>query len=157
MNLKNKILLLFLQTNKKRKEVSHKVMSRDHAQKMKNFPSMKKSRDNDQKKLYMGNEMQLQNRSSTTFYKNKSLLSTSSILHRSPMAHNTATSLDKLICTDYNDFGKCRDGYGQFSWSENDADYLDVKLKVFKKGGNKEFWLVRKLTMGEADFYQLMR
>ena len=132
-------------------------MSRDDAQKMKNFPYMETSPDNDQKKSYMGNKMQLQNHSSTSFYKNKLLLSATSILPRSPMAYNTTAFLDKLICTDYINFGKCRDRYGQFSWSENDSNYLDVKLKVFKKGGNKEFWLVRNLTMGEADLYQLMR
>ena len=34
---------------------------------------------------------------------------------------------------------------------------MDVKLKVFKKDENKEFWLVQNLTMGEADFNKFMR
>ena len=34
---------------------------------------------------------------------------------------------------------------------------MDVKLKVFNKGDNKEFRLVQTLTMGEADFNQFMR
>ena len=55
------------------------------------------------------------------------------------------------------DFGNCQDRLGQFSWSKNDSNYLDVKLKVFKKDDNKEFRLVQNLTMGEADFNQLMR
>ena len=55
------------------------------------------------------------------------------------------------------DFGKCQDGFGQFSWSKSDSNYLDVKLKVFKKDGNKKFRLVQILTMGEADFNQIMR
>ena len=44
-----------------------------------------------------------------------------------------------------------------FFLSRNDSNYLDVKLKVFKKDDNKEFRLVQNLTMGEADFNQFMR
>ena len=55
------------------------------------------------------------------------------------------------------DFGKCQDRFGQFSWSKIDPNYLDVKLKVFKKGDNKEFRMVQNLTMGEAAFNQFMR
>ena len=65
--------------------------------------------------------MQLQNHSSTFFHKNKSLLSATSILSRSPMAYNTAVSLDKLTCTDYVDFGKFQDRFGQISLSKNDS------------------------------------
>ena len=73
------------------------------------------------------------------------------------MAYNTTASLDKLTCTDYVDFGKCKDRFGQFSWSKNDSNYLDVKLKVFRKDDKKEFRLVQNLTMGETDFNQFMR
>ena len=73
------------------------------------------------------------------------------------MAYNTTVSLDKLTCTDYVDFGKCQDRFGQFSWSENDSNYLDVNFKVFRKDDKKEFRLVQNLTMGEADFNQFMR
>ena len=73
------------------------------------------------------------------------------------MAYNTSASLDKLTCTDYVDFGKCQDRFGRFSWSKNDSNYLDVKLKVFRKDDKKEFRLVQNLTMGEADFNQFMR
>ena len=73
------------------------------------------------------------------------------------MAYNTAASLDKLTCTDHVDFGKCQDKFGQSSWSKNDSNYLDVKLKFFRKGDNKEFRLVQNLTIGEADFNQFMR
>ena len=55
------------------------------------------------------------------------------------------------------DFGKCQDRFGRFCWSKNDSNYLDVKLKVFKKDDNKEFGLVQNLTRGEADFNQFMR
>ena len=73
------------------------------------------------------------------------------------MAYNTTASLDKLTCTDYVDFGKCQDRFGQFSWSKNDSNYLNVKLKVIRKDDKKEFRLVQNLTMGEADFNQFMR
>ena len=73
------------------------------------------------------------------------------------MAYNITASLEKLACTDYVDFGKCQDRFGQFSWSKNDSNYLDVKLKVFRKDDKKEFRLVQNLTMGEADFNQFMR
>ena len=84
-------------------------------------------------------------------------MSASTILSRSPMAYNTTASLVKLACTDYVDFGKCQDRFGQFSWSKNDSNYLDVKLKVFRKDDKKEFRLVQNLTMGEANFNQFMR
>ena len=73
------------------------------------------------------------------------------------MAYNTTASLDKLTCTDYVDFGKCQDRFGQFSLSKTDSKYLDVKLKVFRKDDKKEFRLVQNLTMGETDFDQFMR
>ena len=49
MNLKNKILLLFVQTYQKRKEVPYMEMSRDNDKKRKEFPYMEMSRGNDQK------------------------------------------------------------------------------------------------------------
>ena len=73
------------------------------------------------------------------------------------MAYNTTASLDKLTCTDYVDFGNCQDRFGQFFWSKNDSNYLDVQLKVFRKDDKKEFRLVQSLTMGEADFNQSMQ
>ena len=72
------------------------------------------------------------------------------------MVYNTTASLDKLTCTDYVDFGKCQDRFGQFSWSKNDSHYY-VKLKVFRKDDKKEFRQYQNLTMGEADFKQIMR
>ena len=78
------------------------------------------------KDAYIGNDMQLQSHSSTFIHKNISLLSTTSIPSRSPMADNPNASLDKLTCTDYVDFGKCQDEFGRFSWSKNDFNYLDI-------------------------------
>ena len=73
------------------------------------------------------------------------------------MAYNTTASLDKLTFTDYVDFGKFQDRFGRFSWSKNDSNYLDVKLKVFRKDDKKEFRLVQNPTMRVADFNQFMR
>ena len=101
--------------------------------------------------------MQLENHSLTSFHENKPLLPATSILSRSPMAYNTSASLYKLTCTKYVDFGKCQDRFGQFSWSKNDSNYLDVKLKVFKKDDNKEFRLVQNLIVGDAEFSAFMR
>ena len=42
-------------------------------------------------------------------------------------------------------------------WSRNDSNYLNAKLKVFKKDDNKEFRLLQNLTMGETDFNQFRR
>ena len=139
MNLKNKLLLLFVETYQKRKEV----------------PYMEMSRNIYQRHAYISNEM-LQNPSLTLIFKSKSIPSATSIPFRSSTAYNTTASLDKLTCTDYVDFGKCQDRFGLFFWSKSDSNYLDVKLKLFKKCDNKEFRLVRNLTMGEADFNQFM-
>ena len=70
------------------------------------------------------------------------------------MTYNTTASLDKRICTDYVDFDKFQDRFGQFSWSKNDSNYLNVKIEVFRKDDKKEFPLVQNLTMGEAAFNQ---
>ena len=71
------------------------------------------------------------------------------------MAYNTTASLDKLTCTDYLDFGKYQDRLGQFSWSKNDSNYLDIKLKIFN-GADKNAEFRLNFTMGEADFKQFI-
>ena len=74
------------------------------------------------------------------------------------MAYNTTTSLVKLTCTDYVDFGKSSDRFGRFSWTKNDSTYLDIKLKVFKREDKSaEIGLRQNLSMGEADFNQFIR
>ena len=74
------------------------------------------------------------------------------------MAYKTTEILDKLACTDYVDFGKSQDRFGRFSWSKNDSNYLDIKLKVFKREDkNAEFRLRQNFSMGEADFNQFIR
>ena len=118
---------------------------------------MEKSRDNDQKVCEYKSRNAAPKSFLTFFHKNNSLFSATSILSRSPMTYNTPASLDKLTCTDYVDFGKCQGKFGRFSWSKNDSNYLDVKLKVFRKDDKKEFRLVQNLTIGEADFNQFLR
>ena len=112
---------------------------------------------NGQKNAYKGNGLPLQNLSLTFIHLNKSLRSAKNLLSRSPMAYNTTSSLDKLTCTNNVNVGKSQNRFGNVSWSKIDSDYLDVKLKTFKKGDNKEFQLVQILTTGEAECNQFMR
>ena len=74
------------------------------------------------------------------------------------MAYNTTASLDQLSRTDYVDFGKSSDRFGQLSWTKKDSKYLDIKLRVvFKREDkNAEFRLRQNLSMGEADFNQFI-
>ena len=110
------------------------------------------------KDAFMRDKMQLQTHSLTFIHKNKSLLSATSILSRSPMTYNTTENLDKLACTDYVDFGKSQDRFRQVSWTKSDSIYLDIKLKKFKREGkNAEFRLRQNLSMGEADSNQFIR
>ena len=74
------------------------------------------------------------------------------------MAYITTASLDKLTCTDYVDFGNSSDRFGLFSRTKSDCNYLDIKLKVFKREDkNAEFRLRQNFSMGEADFNQFIR
>ena len=74
------------------------------------------------------------------------------------MAYNTTACLYKLPCTEYVDFGKSLDKFGRFSGTKKDSNYLDVKLKVFKREDkNAEFRLRQNFSMGEADFNQFTR
>ena len=74
------------------------------------------------------------------------------------MAYNTTETLDKLACTDYVDFGKCQDRFGPISWSKNESNYLEIKLKVFKREDkNADVRIRQNLLLGEADFNQFIR
>ena len=83
---------------------------------------------------YIRNELQLQNSSLIFIHKSKPLLlATSIVVHLvQPWLTNTTASLDKLIGTDYVDFGEWQDRFGRLPWSKNDSNYLDVELKVIK-------------------------
>ena len=66
------------------------------------------------------------------------------------MAYNTTATLDKLSCTNYVDFGKCQERFGRFCWTKNDSNYLDLKLKVFRRDDkNAEFQLRQNFSMGK--------
>ena len=66
--------------------------------------------------------------------------------------------MDKLACADYLDFGKSQDRFGSFSWFKIDSNYVDIKLKVFKREDkNAEFRLRQNFSIGEADFNQFIR
>ena len=109
------------------------------------------------KNAYISNELQLQNHSSTFFLKNNSFPLTTSIQSPSLMAHNTTVSLDKMTCTDFVDFAKIQNRFGQFSMSKTDSKYLDIKLKSFTKDDNEEFRLAQHHRKRAADFNQIMQ
>ena len=74
------------------------------------------------------------------------------------MAINTSPTSDKQTCTDYVDLGNCQERFGRFSWTKNDPNYLDIKLKVFnRENEDAEVWLRQGFTMGESDFNQFIR
>ena len=153
MNLKRQALILVVQCYQKRKEVQkcHVIMTK----KGKRFHIWKYHVPlTSTKAATYSSQIIVQ----FSFSKINSLLSATTILSRSPMAYNTTETLDKLTCTDYVDFGKCRDRFGRISWSKNDSNYLDIKLKVFKREDkNAEFRLRQNFSMGEADFNQFIR
>ena len=110
------------------------------------------------KDAYISNEKQLSNHCSTFILKNQ--LASFSYQHSISITHGLQhyRNFGQLACTDYVDFGKSQDRFGRFSWSKNDSNYLDVKLKVFKREDkNAEFRLRQNLSMGEADFNQFVR
>ena len=76
----------------------------------------------------------------------------------SELSNNTTATSDKLSCTNYVDFGKSQERFGRLSWSKNNSNYLDIKLKVFKRENkNAKFRMRRNFTLGEADFNQFIR
>ena len=133
MNLKNKILLLFVQTYQKGKRFHKWKCHVTMTKKAKNILIRKCHVTMTKKDACVINEIQFQNQSLTFIHKNKSLFSSTSILSCSPMAYNSTASLDKLTCTDYVNFGKSPDKFGRFSWTKKSSNYLDIKLKLFKR------------------------
>ena len=66
--------------------------------------------------------------------------------------------MGNLACTDYLDFGKCQDRFGQFSWTLKDSNNSDFQLIVFKREDKKaEFRLKQNFTMGKTYFNQSIR
>ena len=113
--------------------------------------------ENDQKRCVYKKRNTAQKSIQNFHWQKNSLLSATIILSCSPMAYNTTASLDKLTCTDWVDFSKCQDRFGQFSWSKTDSNYLGVKPKILKKGDNEEFRLVQNPTMREPDFNRFLQ
>ena len=98
---------------------------------------MEMPRHNDQKGSVQKQQF-LAPKSLFIFHCQKKLTSATSGLSHSPMTDKTTASLDKLTCTGYEDLGKCQDRFGRFSCCKNDSNYLDVKLKVFKRDDNRD-------------------
>ena len=133
-------------------------MTRDNDQRRKNLHLWNCHVTMAKKDACKSNEMQVQNRSLAFIHKIKSLPPATSILSRSPLAHNTTATLDKPTCTNYVVLGKCQERFGRILWSKNDSNYLDNKLKVFKREEKiAEFWLRQNFTIGETDFNQFVR
>ena len=77
----------------------------------------------------------------------------------SQMETVNATS-DKVLCTDYVDFGQHEHRFGRLSWSKiekNGDNFLEVQLKCFRRCDGKDFERHQKLAMGEMDFRQLIQ
>ena len=74
------------------------------------------------------------------------------------MACGSTATLDKLDSTDYMDIGNWQEIFAQFSWTENDSKYLDIKLKCSRKKTKKQnFVWDKNFSMGEVDFNQFIR
>ena len=88
----------------------------------------------------MSNSLWQQNHCLTSMLKRSLLLATSALCRQPElMAYNTTASLDMLTCIEYAEFGKSPEGFGQFSGSKSDSNYLDVNFKVVKKCDSKDF------------------
>ena len=126
MNLKNKTLLLFAKNlPKKRKRFHIRKCHVTMSNKGKNLILWKchvRMVTMAKKDAYISNDLQLRNHSLTFIHENASLLSATIVLSRSPMVYNTTASLNKLICANYVDFGKCQERFKQLSLSKNDSN-----------------------------------
>ena len=72
-----------------------------------------------------------------------------------PIADNTTVSFENVTCTDLVDFGKCQDEFELGFWSEDNSNFLDMKLKVFKKDVIRSFCVVQKICENQisTNFY----
>ena len=68
------------------------------------------------------------------------------------MVYQTTASLDKLICTDNVDNGKCLVKFPQVLCTESDPNFTEGKLKFFKGDDERQFGLAQKVTMWESEF-----
>ena len=114
------------------------------------------SRDNDQKEAYRSNSFQLLSHCSSFIVKSCSFLSATSVLSLSPMAHNTTATQDKLTFTEYVDFGKCQNRFGDFLGPKMTPTTWILNSK-FSRRRQKRLSPDPNLRMGEADFNKFMR
>ena len=66
------------------------------------------------------------------------------------MAYNTKTTLDKLACTDYVNFGKCQDRFGRISWYEKFFRLLGRETQRVQEGRNQTISTGTKLDNGRG-------
>ena len=130
MNLKNKILLLFVQSYQKRKEVPYMEMTM--SKKGENLLMWKNHVTVIKRDTYKSNEMQLKiilqhfsTKRITSFNYQHSISFTHGLQHDCFLGQANLYRLCGLR--------KCQDRFGRFSWSEIDSNYLDVKLKYSRK------------------------
>ena len=108
---------------------------------------MKVSRDTG---AYKSSDLQLSNRCSTFILKNQ--LASFSYQHSISFTHGLQnyrnlgqTSLHRLC-------GNCQDRFGQLSLSKNDSNYLEMKLKVFKREDKNAVSTETKFFSGRSRF-----
>ena len=63
------------------------------------------------------------------------------------MAGKNTASFNRLTCTDYVDFGKSQNRFGQFFWSRRHFNYLNANLKVVNLDYNTYFNLIQSKAM----------
>ena len=68
------------------------------------------------------------------------------------MAYNSTTTLDKLACTVYVDFGKFQDRFRRISWCKNSFDYLERETQSVQEGRKQTISTGTKLDNGRGRF-----
>ena len=100
------------------------------------------------KEAHKSNNCQLKSQSLNFTVKVYSPFSATRVPSQSSMVENTSVFSENLTCSDYEEFEKCRDRFGQISSSKNDSTCFDVKLEVFKRE-NRAFRLVQNISAAE--------
>ena len=73
--------------------------------------------------------------------------------------YNMTAALDKLICTNFVEFGKKEDRFVRFSWFQlerYDNKYLENQLKVLRRDDKAEVCKHQQINSTESDFKQLL-
>ena len=114
MNLQNKFFIVFVQTFQKEKSIPLWKFNETMIKKRKNLVVWECHLTVIKKEAFKSNGLQLLNHSLSFFLKNCSLLSATCVLSPSSIVYNTTASLDDLTWTDYVNFGKTQNRFGQF-------------------------------------------